>query len=183
MARQRRRLVRKSFHHVAVGADRVHPVIDNLVPGLIEVSRQPALGNRHAHGVRNPLSERSGRRLHAGRQVVFRMPRAFRAKLAEPFDLGEREVVAGQVQHRVEQHRGMSGGEHEPVAIWPVGVGRAIPQEAVPKHIRDWSQPHRGSGMSTVGLLNPIDGERANGIYAQLVERRRLRGFKLLHIG
>ena len=168
-------LVRNSFHHVAVGADRIHAVIDDLVLGLIEVSRQPALGDGHAHRVRDPLPQRSGGRLYAGREVVLRMPGALGAKLAEALDLGERKVIAGQVQHRVEQHGGVSGGEHHAVAIRPVRIRRAIPQDAVPQHVGHRSQSHRGSRMSAVRLLHGVDGERANGVYAQLVERRGLR--------
>ncbi len=182
MPRQGRRLVRKSLHHVAVGADRIHPVIHDLVLGLIEVSLKPALGHGHAHRVRNPLPEGASRGLHAGCHVVLRMPGSFRAELAESLNLRERKVIAGQVQHGVEQHGGVSGREHHPVPIRPARVCRVVSQNAVPQHIRDRSQPHRGSGMSTVCLLNRVDGQRADGVDAQLVKRRWLYGFKLLHI-
>ena len=42
-----------------------------------------------------------------------------------------------QVQHRIEQHRRMARGEHEPVAVRPKGVLRIVFQEELPKGVRD----------------------------------------------
>jgi len=41
--------------------------------------RQPAFGNRHAHTVGDALAERSGGRLNAGGDAVFRVPWRFAA--------------------------------------------------------------------------------------------------------
>ena len=72
--------------------------------------------------VAEALAERAGRRLDARRVEVLRVARRVRAELAELLDLVEAEVVAGEVQARVEQHRGVAGREHEAVAVRPLRV-------------------------------------------------------------
>jgi hypothetical protein len=55
--------------------------------------------------------------------AVFRMAGGGRAELAEILDLLERHVgVAEQMQQRVEQHRAVTGRQHEPVAVRPIGL-------------------------------------------------------------
>ena len=49
-------------------------------------------------------------------------PGVLRAPLPELLELVEREVVAGEVQHRVEEHRRVARGEHEAVAVRPLRV-------------------------------------------------------------
>lgn len=36
--------------------------------------------------------------------------------------------------------------------------------------------------MSAIGFLHRVDGERADRVYTELIERRGLSRFKLLHI-
>ena len=58
-----------------------------------------------------------------GGVAVLGVARGARAPLAELPEVVELEPVPGEVEHRVEQHRRVAGGEHEPVAVGPVGVG------------------------------------------------------------
>ncbi len=65
MPGQRRGLTRDPFHHAAVATQRVDVIVEQLEAGTIEVAGDPALGNRHSDAGRQPLSERTGRRLDA----------------------------------------------------------------------------------------------------------------------
>ena len=80
MAGQRDRLLRNALHEAAVAGNRPGPVIDQVVA---EARIHHALGQRHADGVGQPLSERPGRRLDAGRRAVFRMPGGAAVQLPE----------------------------------------------------------------------------------------------------
>ena len=82
MAGERRGLGRDALLEVAVGAERVRPVVDDVVAGAVELGGEAALGDRHADGVREPLAERPGRRLDAGRQAVLRVARASSSRTA-----------------------------------------------------------------------------------------------------
>jgi hypothetical protein len=73
-------------------------VVDDLVPVAVELEAQPPLGDGHAHGVREALAERAGRRLDPGGQPRLRVTRRPRPPLAEVHQLVERQVIAGQVE-------------------------------------------------------------------------------------
>ena len=104
---QLRGLVTDAFHQVAVRAQRPDVMVDDGVSRAVEAVREPSLRQRHAHRVGDPLAERPGGGLHAGSQVDLGMSRGARAQLAEIDQFLERQVVSGQVQERVQQHRGM----------------------------------------------------------------------------
>ena len=100
----------------------VRPVVDDVVAGSVELRGEPALGDRHADRVaRGPgrAGRSSPRRPASGRT---RVARRVRAPLAERLEVLERDVVAGEVEQRVQQHRRVPGGEDEPVAVRPVRV-------------------------------------------------------------
>ena len=132
-----------------------------IVPGRpVELGGQAALGDGHADRVREALAERSGRRLDAGRQAVLRVAGRARAPLPERLEVVQREVVAGQVEERVEEHRGVAGRQDEAVAIRPVRVGRRVAQEARPQRRRP-SAP-RPSGRPG-GRSSPVGRRRSRG--------------------
>ncbi len=154
---------------VAVGADHVGPVVDDVVARAVELVGQASLRDGHAHGVAEALAEGSRGGLHAGRHAVLRVPRRARAELAEALQLVERQVVAGEVQHRVEQHAGVPGTEHEAVAVEPVGTGGGVLQVSRPQGVGHGRGAHGGTGVTAVGLLHAVDGERADGVDGQLL--------------
>ena len=85
--RKRTHFVRDAFHHATVAEEHVGAVIDDDVTASIEFGGEQPLRKRHADRVRDPLPQRTGRRFHAGRHVVFRMPRRFRVQLPETSQL------------------------------------------------------------------------------------------------
>ena len=184
VAGQRGRLGGDPLHHVAVAAQRVDVVVEELVAGAVEVRRLPLGRDRHADRGRDALAERPGRRLDARRPAVLRMPRAARVDLAEALDVLERDrqlaeplvrgvdrLHAGEVQQRVEQRRGVADREHEAVAAGPDRVVRVEAQEVLPERVGDRRHRHRRAGMTGVGGLHGVHRERADGGDGELVER------------
>jgi hypothetical protein len=96
-------------------------MVYDRVAGAVELRGEQALGHREADGVGESLAERARGGLDARRDADFGMARRLRVELAEAAQLLERQVVAGEVQQRVLQHRAVPVGEHEAVAIGPGG--------------------------------------------------------------
>ena len=184
VAGERGRFARHALHHVAVAAYRVNVVVEDREIRPVEMLRQPAPGDRHADAVAAALAERAGRRLDARGQVIFRMAGAFAAELAEPLDVVERDrglaetlvfgidgLHAGEMQERVEQHRGMAVGQHEAVAIGPDRIVRIEAQKMLPERVGHRRQRHRRAGMAGIGLLHGVHRQGADGVDAELVDR------------
>src|SRR4029079_2209160 len=106
---------RVPFREFPVRAERLVPGVDDVVAWAVELGREPDLGDRHPDSVGEPLTERTGRGLDAGREPVLGRAGRLRAPLAERLEVLERDVVAGQVEQRVQEHRGVTGTEDEPV--------------------------------------------------------------------
>jgi len=85
-------------------------------------------------------------------------------QLAEVLQVVDGQVVAGQVQQRIDQHRAMPIGEHETIAIGPLRVGRVVLEVVAPEHLSDIRHAHWGTGVAAVGFLHGIHAECADGI-------------------
>ena len=171
-AGERGGLLRDALHQVAVGRDHVHAVVDDLVPRPVVALRQEALGHapcrrrcrRPARAARS-WSRRPGVRKCSGWPGVRELP------LAEPLELVEREVVAGQVQGRVLKDAGVSRGEHEAVAVRPVGVGRVRAQELAVDRVGERGERHRRARVPRVRLLDGVHRERRGSCRSRAGER------------
>ena len=169
LAGERGRLGGDALHQVAVGDDRVDVVVLDV---LAVVLAQELLGERHADAVREARAERAGRDLDAGRDVdavALGVARGQRAPLAKLLELLHREVVARQVQDRVEQHRAVAGAEDEAVAIGPRRIGRVVAHDAAVQDEGGGRHGHRQAGMAGVRLLDRVHREGADGVDAELV--------------
>ncbi len=122
VAGQGRRLAGDALHQVAVAREHPGPVVDQLVARPVEPLREEPLRHGHPDGITEPLSQRAGRGLDAGRVPALGVSGRFRAPLPEGLQLLEREVVSGEVEQRVEQHRRVAAREDEPVAVGPAGL-------------------------------------------------------------
>ncbi len=135
MSCQRGRLGADPLHHVAVAAEHEGPVIHNLVAGLVVAIGQMAFRHRHPHPVPESLSQGSGGDLDTRGQAPLRMTRGARSPLAELLQFFERQVVAGQMQKGVEQHRPVTCRQNKAVSVRPRWIGRVMAQKAGPEHI------------------------------------------------
>ncbi len=160
-------LAADALHHAAVAGQHVGVVVDDVVA---EGGGEEALGDGHADGVGDALAERAGRRLDARRVPVLGVTRRAAAPLAEGLEVVDAQVVAGQVQHGVEQHARVARGEHEAVAVRPRGVGRVVPEVTREERVRDGRGAHGHARMAGVGLLDAVDGQEADGVDAAVLE-------------
>ena len=132
-AGERAGLVADPFHQAAVAEEHVGVVVDDVVAVAVELGGEELFRERHADGVGEALAERAGRRLDAGRDAELGMARRLAVQLAEVAQLREREVVAGQVQQRIQQHRAVPVRQHEAVAAGPARIGRVVAQVPAPQ--------------------------------------------------
>ena len=156
LAGERRGLRRDALHEVTVGDDRERVVIDDLGA---EVLAQVLLGDRHADAVAEALAERAGGDLDAGRDdvaILLRMARGDRSPLAELLDLVDRDVVAREMQHGVQQHRAVARAQDEAIAVGPRGLRRVVLHDAPEQHICCGRHGHRQAGVPGVGLLDRV---------------------------
>ncbi|CAB4834880.1 unannotated protein [freshwater metagenome] len=124
---ERRSLVADAFRQAAVAGDRERVVITDLGP---EALAHRALGHGHANRVREPLTERTRGYLDPRRVVHLGVAGGGRTPLAERAKVIELEPVPVEVQHRIEQDRRVTCGEHEPIAIRPLRIGGVVAHDA-----------------------------------------------------
>ena len=161
---QRAHLMRNAFHHAAVAHEGIAVVIDNRETLTIELGRQQLLGQRKANGVTDALPKWPRRRLDAGRMAVFWVTGGLAAQLAEFLELIEWQIVTGEVEQRVEQHRTVTVGKYETVAVSPFRIGRVVLEMPVPQGDGHFSHPHRCARVAGICRLHTIHGQHADSV-------------------
>lgn len=161
---QRRGFVRNAFHQAAVAHEHPSAVIDDFQLRAVVALRQQLLGQRKAHRIGKPLPERAGGGFNAGSFAALGVTGGLAVQLAELLELLDRQVVAGQVQQRVLQHRPMSVGQHETVAVEPLRIVGVVPEIIVPQHFGDIGHAHRHAGMTGLGGFDRICGKKTDGV-------------------
>ena len=153
-----------AFHEAAVTEEHVSVVVDDRVFGGVEAGGQHLFGQGHAHGGRDALTQGTGGHFHAGGHVAFGMAGGAGAQLAEVADVVHAQVVAGEVQHGIEQHGGVTVGQHEAVTIHPAGIGGIVFEAVAPEGFGHVGHAQGGAGMTGTGLLDGVDGKGADGV-------------------
>ena len=97
-ASQGSHLVGDAFHHAAITQETVGIVVHHGVPFAVELPRQHFLGQRHAHGIGQALTQWAGGGFNARRVTVFRVSGGGTAQLAEVLDVIQADTVTGQMQ-------------------------------------------------------------------------------------
>lgn len=143
VAGQRRGLRGHALLQAAVAADDVRVVVHDVEAVLVELGGQVLLGNGQPHGVRDALAQRARGHLDAGRAEVLRVAGRLGAPLAELLELVDGQVVARQVQHAVLQRAGVAVGQHEAVAVAPLGV--------LGVELHRLAEEHVGHGRAAMG--------------------------------
>ena len=162
-------LLAHALHEAAVARHAIGVMVDDRI--AITAVEQP-LGKGHADGVAEPLAKRAGGGLDAGRMTIFGMARGPGVKLAEILELLQFHLgIAGEIEQRVEQHRAVAGGEHEAVAVRPIGVRGVELQESREQHGGHVGHAHRHAGVAGIGFLYGVHGERPDGVGHVLMRR------------
>src|ERR1051325_3021033 len=109
------------------------PALGGQPSSLLPLKARPIIARRqvsfrdgHADAVAETLPERSSGYFDARCELTFRMAGGETSPLSKLFDLLERQIVTGKMKHTVKQHRGMTGGKHEAVAIRPRRIMRVM---------------------------------------------------------
>jgi len=166
MAGQRARLRADALLHVAVGGDAERVMVDQVAQTRVQhpfAEREP---NRRG----DALTERPGGRLDPGREAPLRVTGRSRSELSKAAEVVEGQPVPGEVQQRVEQHRCVSGTQHEAVAVGPVRLLGRMAHDPRKQHVADRRERHRRSGMTRVGLLHRVDRQHPDRVDAEPVE-------------
>src|SRR5208283_6181459 len=95
---------------------------------------------------------------------ALRMARGLGSELPKILQLLHRQRVAGEIQHRIEQHGRMAIREYETVPIPPSGVPRIELKYIAPENLCDVSHAHGSARMARMGLLDGVHGQGTNGI-------------------
>jgi len=159
-----------ALHHVAVAGQHVGVVIDDLVPVAVEAGGQVALGQRHADGVGEALSQRARRDLDAGGAVRFRMAGRHAADLAEVLELAQGQVVSVRVQQSIEQGGRVARGQEEPVAVRPFRVGGVVLHDPGPQGVGHGGAAQRRARVAGVGGVDHVNGQRPERVHAQFIQ-------------
>ncbi len=144
--------------------------LDDLVPGAVEALREPALGEGHPHAHRDALAQRAGGALDPRRMPVLGVARRRGAPLAEGADVVLVDVVAAQMEQRVEEHGRVPRRQDEAVAIRPHGVLRVVAQVAVEEDVPERRQRHRRARVSGIGLLHRVHGQDTDCVDRQTLD-------------
>ncbi|MNV26154.1 hypothetical protein D3C71_1172690 [compost metagenome] len=163
-AGQRGGFVGNAFHQAAVTHEHPGTVVDDFQLRAVEALCQQLLGQGKTDGIGETLAQRTGGGLHARGLMTLRMASGVAAQLAEGLQLLDRQVIAAQVQQRVLQHRAVAVGQHEAVAVEPLGVVGVVTEIVVPEDLGDIGHAHRHAGMPGLGGFDRISGKEADGI-------------------
>ena len=81
------------------------------------------------------------------------------------------DVVARQMQKRIDQHGAMAVGHHKAVTINPVWIGWIVNQKIVPENFSYIRHSHWRPGMTGFCLLYRICAEYTDGVGELLTVR------------
>ena len=183
MPGRRSGLAGNPFHQVAVAAQHIDAVLEQLKARPVVMGCQPLGRHRKADAGSDALPQRAGRRLDSRRLAKLRVAGARAVELPKILDVFQRDrqsllqpiVVlgyfphAGQVQDRIQQHRRMAARQDEPIAARPHRLRRVVAQIVLPKLIGHRREGHRRARMAAVGLLDGVHAQRADRVDRQQV--------------
>ena len=115
-----------SFHQATVAQENVSMVIDYRMTIAVELRSEYLLGQRHTHTIRDALTQGPSSGLYARGVTILGVAGRARVQLAKILELFYGQIVAGEVQQRVMQHRAVAIGKDETIAIGPLGVSRVV---------------------------------------------------------
>ena len=166
-------LLGDTFLEAAVAIDAEDVLVENRVLRRVEAGGGAFSGERVTDGIADSLTERAGGGLDARRFMELGMPRRDRMQRAEFLHIVTGNRVAGEVQPAVEEHRAMAGGEHETVAVQPLGRIRVKAHGFAEQHRADLGTAKREAEVAGVTGVDGIHGE-ATGFIGGLSERFRV---------
>ena len=150
-----------AFLQTAVAAQRDDVIIEDLPLCRIEFGRGTLARQRVTDGVADALSERAGGGFNAGRVAEFGMSGRFGVQVAEIGDFFDAQIVTGEMQPRIKEHRAVTGAENEAVAVEPTRIGGVDLQDGAEQRGTDFGAAQRQTEMAGVRLVDGIHSETA----------------------
>ena len=167
-ARQRTGFMADALHQTTVAQKHIGHVVHDVQTAArlfaVERLRQHFFGQRHAHRVGDALAQWAGGGFHARGDVDLGVARGLAVQLAKLFQLRHGQLVAGQVQQGIDQHRAVPVGQHKAVAVGPLWVEGVVLQVAVPQHFGNIGHAHGRAGVAGFGGFHRIHGQHAHGV-------------------
>ena len=139
MPGQRRCFRGDTLHQVAVTDDGIGVMVDRGDVGAVVGGRQKCLGDGHADRVGCALTQWSGADFDTRGNAHFGVPGGHRPPLPEALELVHWHFIPSQMQQPIEEHRAVTGRQHEAVAIGPMRITRVERQKAGEQHVRHGS--------------------------------------------
>mmetsp|Transcript_16667 Transcript_16667/g.36754 ORF Transcript_16667/g.36754 Transcript_16667/m.36754 type:complete len:486 (-) Transcript_16667:8-1465(-) len=171
------RLMGDALLHATVTHDAIGVVVDEGHVGLIVDGCEVRLCSCEAHSVRDAHAERSRGHLDPRGLKVLWVPRRLRAPLPELLDVVDGDArITGEVEQGVLEHAAVAGGQHEAIAVGPVGICRVEVHLLREEDVADRRLAHGCAGVTAVGLVDGIDGQEADRIDAIRVDLCAHRG-------
>src|SRR5205807_1901222 len=106
---------------------------------------------------------------HPDRSSVLGVPWSLAVELTELPDILERQswrtlriLDAREKEHRIKKHRCVAVGQDETITIEPGGVLGIKLQKFLPQGVCDRRKSHGRAGMTGIGPLHRVHGERAD---------------------
>jgi hypothetical protein len=155
---------RDAFLHAAVAREAHDVMIEDHVLCRVEVRFGHLRGNGHADRIGDALAEWTSCGFDAARRVgQLGMARCLGAHLTEAFELGHRHFgVAAQVQPGIQEHRTMTGRQHEAIAVQPLRVVRAVAQRIAEQHRADLGAAQRQAEVPALTRVHSVDRETSS---------------------
>ena len=120
--------------------------------------------------VADALAERAGGDLDAVGVAALGVAGRLRAPLPEVAQVVEAQVVAGEVEHRVQEDRRVPGREHEPIAVGPVRGAGVVAHDPRPEDVGERRQGHRGALVTRPRGVRRIHRQTADHVDGSLLE-------------
>ncbi len=165
---QGRGLGRDALHHVAVGGQDVHVVVEGAGSGgRVRVEQTALAASRHRHADRgaHALPQGAGGDLHAAGVPVLRVPGGRRAPGPQGLEVLHLQAVAGQVELDVEGEAAVAAGQHEAVPAQPLVVGGVVAHDPLEQQVGEGGQAHRRTGVPVALLLYRVGGQHPDGVH------------------
>ncbi len=161
--------------HAPIAGQGDHVMIENRMLRSIEVRFQHLASYRHTHGVADTLPQRTSGGLNPRRVMKLGMAGGLAVELTERFDVGQRQIVATQVEPRIEKHGAVSGRENKTVAVNPTRAFRIVLECVTIKHCSHLRCTQRKSQVSGLAGMDGVHGQ-ATGLIGSFCEKESLQG-------
>lgn len=159
-----------AFHQIAVAAEDVGVVVDDVEVRPVVGSTEMAFRHGHADAHGEALSERAGGGFNAIGVAELGMAGGERTQLTEALEVIERELVAAEEERTVEQGRCVAVRKDEAVAVGPFGVGRIMLHQFAIKQVGDRGATHGRAGVAALGFFYRINGQQPQRVDGKIVE-------------